>query len=256
MPVKSKICEQCGQPFVITRQREAARRFCKRVCQAAHEAIHGRPAARVGEITFTCGQCGTGFSYKPAYLTAYRKKFNKDPLYCSTKCSGAAQRAKADARHTLACSNCGKTFTRKRRPSGDTLYREQHLCSQPCRNEWRSKLYRERHGLAKISRRTKRGYIVVRFPAKDGVAAHEMLEHRWVMEQHLGRPLYQDETVHHISGDKTDNRLENLQLFATNHGPGQRVPDIIAWCISMFRRYPEFTRAAGVELKDVAPKDH
>lgn len=38
-------------------------------------------------------------------------------------------------------------------------------------------------------------------------------EHRYLMEQHLGRKLTRKEVVHHINGNKLDNRLENLVVM-------------------------------------------
>jgi hypothetical protein len=50
-----------------------------------------------------------------------------------------------------------------------------------------------------------------------------MDEHRWLMEQKIGRRLSRFEFVHHIDGDKRNNRLDNLEVVtpkehATKHG--------------------------------------
>jgi len=90
--------------------------------------------------------------------------------------------------------------------------------------------------LPRFRRRDGEGHFIQGYwrSSKDGL---RLLEHRRVMSEFLGRSLLADETVHHLNGNRSDNRLENLELWSTSQPPGQRVVDKIQWAKEILSRY-------------------
>jgi hypothetical protein len=65
------------------------------------------------------------------------------------------------------------------------------------------------------------GYIYEYAPEHPAACDGYVLQHRLVMERCLGRYLAAEETIHHINGDRADNRIENLEIMA--HGAHMRL---------------------------------
>lgn len=85
-----------------------------------------------------------------------------------------------------------------------------------------------------------RGYRVIT------VGGKRYLEHRWVMEQQLGRPLEPDEEVHHKNRIRDDNDPSNLELWAVPQPRGGRVEDLVRFYVD---RYPDEVRRALARLE-------
>lgn len=90
-----------------------------------------------------------------------------------------------------------------------------------------------KRGVPSNQNTTKRGYVYY----WDGEQRTRVLEHRRVMEQHLGRKLLPGETVHHKNGSRRDNSIENLELWSSAQPAGQRVEDKVRWAQHILETY-------------------
>lgn len=152
----------------------------------------------------TCVECGEPFRC-PAYLA---------PRYvtCSRECSGVRKRRPFYGTATRTCPECHAPFEAVLTRNG-TVRKGQQFCCNPCRLVALQRIPRPKKGKG-------RGWLDPKGYRHIIVWVHgerrAMLEHRWVMEQHLGRSLSPDEVVHHVNEVRDDNRIENLRVVSSH----------------------------------------
>lgn len=144
-------------------------------------------------ISNKCPMCGKDSGFTP---TEGRLKQSRARKFCSKKCSTSFRHK--DKVLLSICPLCKKQFKKWKDGKNDVKY-----CSAKCFDEMRHK------NLPKYNYpiKEKKNYKQKKINGK------QIFYHRWVMENHLGRKLLRTEVIHHINGDRHDNRIENLQLM-------------------------------------------
>lgn len=183
-----RVCQHCGKEYETFPSIRL--QFCGSACANAHKSQ---------KVTVTCAVCGKKKQLPPSMA---------DQKYCSKSCAITARNL------TAANPSYSRDVSGDKNPmygkglSGEAngMYGKR---GEECPN-WK--------GGRKVR---KDGYTLVvapddhPHPSDTSRGRKYILEHRLVMEQHLGRYLLPTEVIHHIDGNPRNNDISNLRLYAS-----------------------------------------
>lgn len=87
-------------------------------------------------------------------------------------------------------------------------------------------------------RKTKEGYVRVHDKNHPRACKNGFVfEHIKIISESLGRDLRSHENVHHLNGDRADNRIENLELWSKSQPCGQRIADKLKHAVFLINEY-------------------
>lgn len=110
-------------------------------------------------------------------------------------------------------------YTRGKHPNSINNLGSGHGTAESARKAWATR--RAKYGANGCAKEFEnryvdatKGYVHIKKPNHPNADQRGyVLEHVYVMSEHLGRPINKDEVVHHINGKKDDNRLQNLKVM-------------------------------------------
>ena len=104
---------------------------------------------------------------------------------------------------SIACPVCKQTFSRTQKQITVVVKRSGAWCCKSCSSSKSNKSRSFPLGSVRIN---KKGYVL------EKTSRGWELQHRAVVEKHIGSPLKPTELVHHIDGNKENNSIENLEI--------------------------------------------
>jgi endogenous inhibitor of DNA gyrase (YacG/DUF329 family) len=207
-------CLQCGNSSEPAKRPKIGVKYCSRQCNGAAKVVPKKYR--------DCEHCGTTFELSIKH---------PDRRFCTHKCAslGLTDTNKKIEKECPICKNLFSVYK-----SCITERTPRDYCSNKCRHVGKAtnagSTITESGGIINSS-----GYVRITLPS----STERVYEHRYVMEQHLQRPLRDKENVHHINGIRHDNRLENLELWTSSQPSGQRVSELLEWAEDILITYKD-----------------